>query len=135
MRVTLATNVYVSAFQFGGPPQQVLQLMLDGDLEVAVSGYIVNETLETLRDKFGWAQDALARVRDTIEWNARVVRPVESLNVIEEDPDDNRILECACTAESQAIVTGDKDLLRLGEFRGIPILTVRSILTRIQQID
>jgi predicted nucleic acid-binding protein len=40
-----------------------------------------------------------------------LVRPTETLDVIPNDPDDNRVLECAVTAGSQFIVTGDSDLL------------------------
>jgi predicted nucleic acid-binding protein len=44
-----------------------------------------------------------------------------ALEVVNEDPDDNRILECAITAASEYVVTEDKDLLRLKEFEGIRI--------------
>ncbi len=44
--------------------------------------------------------------------------PTQTLDVIKEDPDDNRILECAAAAKSDYIVTDDKDLLRLGKYGG-----------------
>jgi predicted nucleic acid-binding protein len=50
------------------------------------------------------------------------------LDVIKEDPDDDRILECAVSAGSEFIVTGDKDLLRLGRYDSIRILTVSEFL-------
>ena len=50
------------------------------------------------------------------------------LDVVAEDPADNRILECAVAAGSQYIVTGDKDLLRLGSYDSIKILTVSGFL-------
>src|SRR5207247_9860316 len=46
------------------------------------------------------------------------------------DPDDNRVLECAVSAGSQTIVTGDDDLLRLVGLRGIEIVRVADFLTR-----
>jgi predicted nucleic acid-binding protein len=45
---------------------------------------------------------------------ARIVTPGVRLEVIKEDADDNRILECAGAAGSDYIVSGDKDLRRLG---------------------
>jgi uncharacterized protein len=36
------------------------------------------------------------------------------LNVVLDDPDDNRVIECAVASGSYCVVTGDKDLLRLG---------------------
>jgi uncharacterized protein len=44
------------------------------------------------------------------------------------DPDDDMVLECAVNAEAQFIVTGDNDILALGSFRGIRIVTPRTFL-------
>lgn len=44
------------------------------------------------------------------------------------DPDDNRVLECAVAAGSRYIVSGDRDLLNLGSYAGIPILRVSDFL-------
>lgn len=52
-------------------------------------------------------------------------------DVVREDPDDSRILECAIAADAGAIVTGDRHLLRLGEYEGIAVLTPREFLTRL----
>ncbi len=48
--------------------------------------------------------------------------------MIKEDPDDDRILECAIAAGSDYIVSEDKDLLRMREFRGTPIQTIREFI-------
>ena len=50
--VTLDTNVYVSAFQFGGT--RLLHMAIDGDIEIAVSQPIIEEVIRVLRDKFHW---------------------------------------------------------------------------------
>ena len=47
-------------------------------------------------------------------------------------PDDHRMLECAVAAESEKIVTGDRDLRRLKTFRGIEIVQVADFLTSIE---
>jgi len=49
-KVTLDTNVYVSAFQFGG--MQLLHMAVDGDIEIAVSQPIIEEVIRVLREKF-----------------------------------------------------------------------------------
>jgi predicted nucleic acid-binding protein len=56
------------------------------------------------------------------------VSPTETLHVIKEDPDDDRILECAATAKSDFIVSEDKDLLRLGQFGNARIVSVRDFI-------
>lgn len=57
---------------------------------------------------------------------ARIIPPAEL-----RDPDDVHVLACAVTAEADAIVTGDKDLLALKTFAGIPILKVREALEKL----
>ena len=48
------------------------------------------------------------------------------------DPDDVAVLACAVAAEVDAIITGDKDLLALATFRGIPIITVDEALEKLK---
>jgi len=50
------------------------------------------------------------------------VEPEVALEVVEDDPDDNRILECAITTKASYIISGDKHLLDLGEYWGIEVL-------------
>ena len=59
---------------------------------------------------------------------ARKVTPTQAVDVVKDDPSDNRILECAAEAGSDCIVTGDKDLLRLGEHESIRILKASDFL-------
>ncbi|MBS3135963.1 PIN domain-containing protein [Candidatus Woesearchaeota archaeon] len=55
--------------------------------------------------------------------NSKVVIPNRKILAIEDDPDDNKILECAVTAKVNCIVSNDKHLLKLREFENIPIIT------------
>ncbi len=59
---------------------------------------------------------------------ARTVKPAVQLDIIKEDPSDNRILECGAAAGSEFIVSGDKDLLRLGCYDSMRILNVSDFL-------
>jgi predicted nucleic acid-binding protein len=45
------------------------------------------------------------------------------------DEPDNRILECAVSGDADAIVTGDKAMLRLERYEDVPIITLREFLT------
>jgi predicted nucleic acid-binding protein len=62
----------------------------------------------------------------------RFVQPTESIEVIQADPTDDRILECAVAAGAEVIVSGDTHLLGLGRFRGILIQRVAEFLDRLQ---
>jgi predicted nucleic acid-binding protein len=45
-----------------------------------------------------------------------------------EDPGDNRFLDCALEADARYLVSGDSDLLDLGEFRGVDIVNASEFL-------
>jgi putative PIN family toxin of toxin-antitoxin system len=129
-RVTLDSNVYLSGFVFGGKPKRVLEMAIDGEIDVAVSDPIIQEVRRHLLGKFGWSEPRAAEAIESIVELAVHVTPTETIDTIPTDPDDNRVLECAVSAGSQTIVTGDDDLLRLVGFRGIEIVTVANFLTR-----
>jgi putative PIN family toxin of toxin-antitoxin system len=131
VRVTLDTNVYVSAFEFQGLGRRLLHMAVDGDIEVAVSTAIIRETLGVLREKFGWDGSRLNDAKQQILGLARLVEPGQTLDVVKDDPDDNRIVECAVEAGSEYVVTKDKDLLRIGEYGGIKMIRPADFLKRV----
>jgi len=46
------------------------------------------------------------------------------------DPDDDVFLRCAVVAGAACVVSGDRHLLDLGGYAGIPILTVRDFFVK-----
>jgi putative PIN family toxin of toxin-antitoxin system len=130
--LTLDTNIYISALRYGGKPMALVEMGLEGELDIAVSQEIIDETLRVFREKFRFSAVDLQEAEATIRASARVVKPTRTINVIQYDDPDNRILECAAQAGSEYIVTGDKDLLRLGQHEGIKIVKVGDFLREIQ---
>jgi putative PIN family toxin of toxin-antitoxin system len=128
-RVVADTNVLVSALEFGGKPKQLLDLATDGQVDLAISEAIIAETLRVLRDKFHRTPEWLLESERQVRVIARLVEPTESLRVIEADPTDDRILECAVAAGAEVIVSGDTHLLSLGSFRAISIQRVGEFLS------
>jgi putative PIN family toxin of toxin-antitoxin system len=129
IRVTADTNVLVSGLNFlRGKPFQLLQLAQAGRINLAISGAILEEVADVLSRKFGWPAEDIAEARRRLQSMARTVTPSVQLNVIKEDPPDNRILECAVSAGSDYIVSGDQDLLRLERYDSIRIVNVSDFL-------
>jgi putative PIN family toxin of toxin-antitoxin system len=122
------TNVYISAFVFAGTPRQFLLEAEAGRFRLATSDAILSELRGVLRDKFSWPETAIEGAIGHLFGCTTVVFPTESLDVVPGDPDDNRVVECAVAAGSRFIVTGDRDLLRLGSYGGIQILKVTEFL-------
>ena len=92
-----------------------------GVFRLDVSDAILDEMVGVLRDKFNWDGYSLQDAREKIRRIANHVTPKRTLDGVKDDPDDNRILECAAEAGSDCIITEDKHLLRLGSFEGIRI--------------
>jgi uncharacterized protein len=133
LRVTADTNILISGIIFPkGKPFQLLELARDGKINMTVSEPILDEMGDVLARKFGWPPHEITEARRRIQRMARTVTPAVELDAVKEDPADNRILECAVTAGSDYIVTGDNDLLRLGRYDAIRILSVADFLEIVQ---
>jgi uncharacterized protein len=129
LSATLDANILVSGLAYPrGKPFQLLRRAIEGDFNLTVSQPIVEETLDVLSRKFGFPAEDIAEARALIEDAARIVAPAVELDVIQEDPDDNRVLECAVSAGADYIVTGDDHLLRLGRYDSIRIVSVAEFL-------
>jgi hypothetical protein len=134
LRVTADTNILISALIFpGGKPFQLLELARGGKMNLTVSAAILDEMAGVLARKFNWQPEEIAAGRKWITEMARTVKPAVRLDIIKEDPPDNRILECASAAGSDYIVSGDKDLLRLGRYDSIRIVRVAEFLELAQE--
>ena len=131
-RVVADTNIFISALMFGGLPGSFLDLAFLRSFELVTSPILLDELDEKLRLKFGLSSGDADRVRAKLEDTALVVTPDLVLNVITEDPDDDRVLECAVAGEAEYIVSGDKHLLRLGSYQGISIVTAREFMNAIE---
>lgn len=128
MRVVFDTNVLVAALVFpGGQGDAALRRVIEGKDQLVLSRAILDEFLEVLGRKFARDAEELAHVAVFVSDLATVVAPKRRLRVVRDDPD-NRILECALAGRAQAIVTGDKALLALKSFEGIPLMTLASYL-------
>ena len=126
--VTPDSNLYISALIWGGKPQQLLEIALARKLRLFISDAIMDEVLEVLETKFNHSPKRLALEKEYIgKCTVRCV-PKVRLDVVKDDPDDNRILECAVHSRSEAIITHDKDLLRMKSYQGIRMMKVNEFL-------
>ncbi len=132
-RVTADTNILVSGLVYKrGKPYELLLMALAGSINLTVSQHILDEMADVLARKFDANREEITEANLIVRDAARVVIPAVRLDVIKEDPPDNRILECAVTAGAEYIATGDKDLLRLGSYDSIKILTVSDFLNTVR---
>ena len=88
----------------------------------------MQEIARILRVKFAWSEFDIQETEADVLSYAELVNPTEHIDAVKDDPTDNRILECAVAGRSEYIVTGDKHLLRLGQFGETRIVTPAEFL-------
>ena len=128
MRVVFDTNIYVSAFAIpGGQAEDAYLGAIHGRFELFTSVPILTETATVLQNKFEWSEEKARTLVQAISHVATVVTSGTRLQVVRDEPD-NRILECAVKAQADFIVTGDRQLLALGEYEDCKILRLADFL-------
>ena len=132
MRVVPDTNVLVSAIVFGGPTGRLVELAVEGHLQLILSPPLIEELREVLRRKFSFSDAAAYQAESLLRRISIVVEPAREVAVISEDPEDNRVLEAARAGDADVIVSGDRHLLSLERFGATAIRNPRELLTEIE---
>jgi putative PIN family toxin of toxin-antitoxin system len=132
VRVVIDTNVLVSAFIVGGKPRRLVLKLLE-EHTVILSRQMLAELADVLaRDKFIVKTSQVDRFLTSLMRKSKIVTPSSRFKVISEDPDDDVVLNTAYNGKADYIITGDKHLLALKEFKRIKIVTVTQMLENLR---
>jgi uncharacterized protein len=129
VRVVVDTNVVVAGIFWAGKPASVLAHWATGRFALCVSAGILGEYFEVIERLAGrCGRDGLAQ-----RWKAYLFEHVELVEVTWlydrcRDPDDAMFVECAVSAGATYLVSGDDDLLTLGQIEGVSIVTPAGFL-------
>lgn len=121
MRILLDTNVLIAAFISHGTCAELLEHCIRNHI-VLTSPFILNEVKQTLLSKFGIDPDDVEESMELLVTGLFVLDPEALSEPVCRDPDDDNVLAAALSGRCDCIVTGDKDLLEIGEFEEIRIL-------------
>lgn len=122
MRLVFDSNVYLAATKKGGFMYgQLCKAGPDGSYEIYISPAIILEVQEKLVTTFGKSPEMATAFIQLIRQYTIEIYPARHVTGILADADDHIILECALEARADAIVTADRGLLQLKEFKGIKI--------------
>ena len=140
-KAVLDTTVLVSAFlnaKPGGVSYELLRFAEKGTFTLFVSDAILLETVETLinharaRRRYQYVDADIVVFCKEVEGLARIVRNVPQVQLVR-DPNDDMILACAIAAGADYLVSRDKDLLSLGGYEGIEILSPEAFLQALRK--
>jgi len=139
LRVVLDTNVFVSSLlSTEGTPAQLLNAWREGRYMLVTSPAIIAEVVEVLESpriskKYLVRHQDVENLVDVLKTDAVLV-PGEAgvKGSVPRDPRDEMFLSCAIDANADCIVSGDRHLLDLQTFRGIPILTVNEFAEELE---
>jgi len=131
VRAVLDTNVLVGGLlSQQGPLRQVLDAWLDGQYILVTSLYLVEELLHVLTypriaGRLQLDDEELLAITAGLLSRAVVTPGRLVLRGVTRDPKDDAVVACVCEGPADFIVSGDQDLLSLGEYEGIPVVTPR----------
>lgn len=127
-KIVLDTNVLISGVVFGGKPREILEMVRNKELLGITSPVLLAELGDVLSKKIMYPKSKVLQVEKKMRKIFRVVHPIKPISAVADD-DDNRVLEAAIEGKCEYVVTGDKDLLDLRNYKGIKILTPGEFLT------
>ena len=129
-RVVFDTNIWISGLLWRGKPYQCLLLARGQVVQHVHCVEMVAELSEKLRETFGFSENRIQAVLYDFRRVSERVEIKGQSQVVVDDPDDDKFIECALAAGASAIVSGDHHLLDLGNYEGIPILSAAAFLAR-----
>ena len=124
MRVVLDNNIFVSGIFWSGDSERILYKWKEGEFILISATEIILELIKVLRDfKIKLEDELLKYWIDLIVINSEFVSIKNELKIINEDETDNKFIEVAAIGDADYIVTQDKHLLNLKEYKDIKIIT------------
>jgi len=127
MKIVLDTNVLVSGIFWGGVPEKILELAINGEVEIYATEEILNEYFRIIEKIGKKDKDLCSQWKMLLIQIVKIVQPINKIKICR-DPKDDMFLECALSSRSKYIVSGDDDLLSLKEVNEIQIITAKKYL-------
>jgi putative PIN family toxin of toxin-antitoxin system len=132
-KIVLDTNVWISALIWGGNPAEIIETAKIRKISIFTTEEIIREInavllypkIKNTYDGTGLThQDFIVAILKT----AKIVNPKENLAVVQDHAADNKIIECAAQAKADYIISGDKDLLNLIQYKNVKIISSSEFL-------
>ena len=131
LKVVFDTNVLISATLWDNSvSQKLLFQLIEGEIPIYSSLEILEEYQKVLKRDFEYSNQEIIEIVEKVLQFVSLVISNERVNIVKEDPEDNKILECAIESKSNYIFTYDKHLLKLKEYNNIKIIKPNDFLVK-----
>ena len=129
MKIVIDSNVFVSSFFWGGNPREVFERVINGLDELYITDEIIMEIKSVMKSrKFNLNNIEIEDYIKIIEKYSKKIVSKKIPESISRDKSDDKILQCRLDGNVDYIITGDKDLLVLKEYKTIKILNPKDYL-------
>jgi hypothetical protein len=130
IRVVVDTNVFISSF-FGGNPRKIINLWKSGEITLCLSKPIVDEYIEVLRRLELQDEKELEELLGLFANGFHLVYTAKTpeLHVVEEDPDDDKFIECAVALKAKFVITGDSAVKKIQDYMNIKMVSPKEFLS------
>ena len=127
-KVVVDTNIFISAFGWGGKPLKIIELLEKGDLRNCTSEDIIRELFASVSyPKLGFPLVIQTEILEFALAYSDIYEINEFVEIVS-DPEDNKFIECALASGAEFIITGDKSLLSIKKYKNIIIVTPEEFL-------
>ncbi len=139
IRVVLDTNEYVSALiQPASVPAEILQAWRNGQILLITSPQILEEIERVIhypriQKKYHLTESDIRDFLSLIAKETFTTHDEIKVDVIKEDPTDNKFLACALEGDADYLISGDRHLLQCKAYHGIKILRPREFLQELKE--
>ena len=129
LRIVLDTNVLVSAIIHNGKPRKLFQMGIGGKYTILISKETLDELSEVIqRPKFKMTSEDIVHIVSALMETCENVHVTSNFKAISNDLADNIIINTAYDGNAEYIVSGDKDVRSLKNFKKIKIVSVDEML-------
>ncbi len=137
-KVVLDTNQFISGIiSKHGASASILNAWREHAYILVTCKEILDEIERTLQYpriivEYGLKVEEIREILSLIDREALVLPKIPEVDIVKDDPDDNKIIACALAAEAEYIISGDKHLLKIKQYDKISIIGAKEFLSIIQ---
>ncbi|MGQ9513789.1 MAG: putative toxin-antitoxin system toxin component, PIN family [Thermoproteota archaeon] len=129
LKVVLDTNILVSAWLWEGNESKIVELVESGLIVGYTSPSLMQEFEKVMKyPRFKLSNEEISSAVGYYQVILRVIEPKTAVNIVHEDPADNKVLDCAISTNANVIITGDRHLLALQKIKNMKILSSTEFL-------